>query len=373
MLLKDYGIEGYGTTSKGISGRIKVRDDDFIVSEIISQNARSVFCSNGYPLFTVQRHGFTTLETNRILQKALGAKFNILGLKDKRALVRQFFSCRVKKQTIQIWRSERIVAYHKADTSRPLTRQDLFGNAFDVKIDSAKGNDSIMEELGVSLHGNKIPNFFGEQRFSGMNHKIGMAIVKRDFRLASELIGYSCSGIDDCIKSLRKVQIQIRRLFINSLQSYLFNKCLSLILKDRGLVMDTKAFYIAKHPSIPYVDYKIRKYDQVPKSLDPVPLCPLPGYAFRAREDIYSKTMNTVLEDEGLRASDFYLKEMQELSVEGGFRGASMIGWFKGWQQDSGSSMRLKFILFKGGYGTMLLREVLKDNFTTQASADPGI
>jgi tRNA pseudouridine13 synthase len=62
-----------------------------------------------------------------------------------------------------------------------------------------------------------------------------------------------------------------------------------------------------------------------------------------------------LLEEEGVAARDFYVKEMQELSQQGGFRQAPL------WCRDfSHRDATVSFKLPKGSYATTLLRELIK-------------
>ncbi len=96
-----------------------------------------------------------------------------------------------------------------------------------------------------------------------------------------------------------------------------------------------------------------------------VPLAQLPGFAFRNRHDEYSIAMAEVLEEAGLVPKDFFIKEMQELSLEGGYRPASMVGWYKGC--NVGTFAELRIGLYSGCYATIFLRELMKPNDPTSA------
>jgi tRNA pseudouridine13 synthase len=62
--------------------------------------------------------------------------------------------------------------------------------------------------------------------------------------------------------------------------------------------------------------------------------------------------MNT----EGITPKEFYIKEMQELSAQGGFRQAPL--WCKDFSFKG--SLTVSFNLPKGSYATTLLRELMK-------------
>jgi tRNA pseudouridine13 synthase len=59
---------------------------------------------------------------------------------------------------------------------------------------------------------------------------------------------------------------------------------------------------------------------------------------------------------EGVTPREFYIKEMQELSAQGGFRQAPL--WCKDFEFKG--SLTVSFKLPKGSYATTLLRELMK-------------
>jgi len=73
--------------------------------------------------------------------------------------------------------------------------------------------------------------------------------------------------------------------------------------------------------------------------------------------------LNRVIGEEGISSRDFYVKEMPELSVEGGFRSAPMLSGGFNWsiqRGEEGSVVKINTLLYRGSYVTILLREVMK-------------
>ncbi|MDG6928542.1 MAG: tRNA pseudouridine(13) synthase TruD [Nitrososphaerota archaeon] len=358
MSRDEAGARGYGTSFQGIGGTIKLREEDFEVSELLSDahGASPSLKGRGFPLFAVTKRGRTTGEAKSAMERALRVRLNVLGLKDRAAVVHQFASARGRGTVPAEWRTPGVRALYVADTREPLARSDLFGNAFRVVVSGAREDGSRLRELRDSLRGGLVPNFYGGQRFGSRrpNHLVGRAIVKGEFGQACGLAGLK-EG-DGAVGALRRVPLPIRRLYVNAYQSYLFNRCLSGVLEGGGL--PAGELCIGRHPDAVLVDGRIRRAGEVGGSLLPVPLCPLPGYAFRDRGDAYSRAMAAVLAEEGVAARDFFVKEMQEVSAEGGLRPASMIGWVRGWRM--GGGVELRFVLYRGSYATVLLREAVK-------------
>jgi tRNA pseudouridine13 synthase len=82
----------------------------------------------------------------------------------------------------------------------------------------------------------------------------------------------------------------------------------------------------------------------------------LPGYSFKSTDGRFEKSLSLLMKQENISPKDFYLKEMQELSVQGGFRQLPLL------VNDFAYSDNLlvKFKLPIGSYGTILLRELMK-------------
>ena len=87
----------------------------------------------------------------------------------------------------------------------------------------------------------KIPNYFGEQRFSKNNPKIGKLIVKKEFKQAAELIegepkltNHLQDHPDDYIGALRRLPRKILLLYVHSYQSLLWNLAVERMI-DAGI------------------------------------------------------------------------------------------------------------------------------------------
>jgi tRNA pseudouridine13 synthase len=81
------------------------------------------------------------------------------------------------------------------------------------------------------------------------------------------------------------------------------------------------------------------------------------GYTFQPGKSRFENITGTILQEEEVAAKDFYIKEMQELSHQGGFRQAPL------WCMDflyKRDPLTVSFKLPKGSYATTLLREIIK-------------
>ena len=100
----------------------------------------------------------------------------------------------------------------------------------------------------------------------------------------------------------------------------------------------------------------IIKYDPASKA-KMVPAVRMAGYTFQPGKGRFENITKEILQQEGVTAKDFYIKEMQELSHQGGFRQAPL------WCMDFSyrkNPLAASFKLPKGSYATTLLREIIK-------------
>ncbi len=361
----DIGVGEYVSSGRGIGGRTKTVPEDFVVSEILMDDSKKLILkkgSGGYPLYVLGKWNLGTLEAREKVQWATGIAMNSLGLKDKRALTYQFLSGRKRAEgAVDVVDGAEFRASLVAETVRPLKMVDLLGNFFSIRIHSSGGGEAEATRLGELLGEGRIPNYFGSQRFGRdrPNQLVGRAIVRKKFSEAAAILLDVELSESDSIQALRKVPIRLRRLIVQSYQSYIFNLSLTKLVQRAGRIPAEAGVYIMKHVTSPRV---LERYHRDPSEAPPgyvaVPLAQLPGFAFRDRHDEYSKAMVEVLADEGVSPRDFFIQEMQELSVEGGYRPASMVGWYKGWI--GGEPAEVRFGLYSGCYATVFLRELMK-------------
>jgi tRNA pseudouridine13 synthase len=106
----------------------------------------------------------------------------------------------------------------------------------------------------------------------------------------------------------------------------------------------------------PAIFGRIIKYD--PNSMTKlVPAIRMVGYTFQPGKGRFENITRTILQEEEVAAKDFYIKEMQELSHQGGFRQAPLWCTDFSYKRDP---LMVSFKLPKGSYATALLREIIK-------------
>ena len=341
-----------------------------------------------------------------MLGEALKSRVSFAGLKDRSAVVVQYVSpTSVRSERPGLVERPNFRAELVGYIPRPVTRGMMLGNRFSVVLrDGDDGLGAAVEETRKFFDTRRLPNFFGYQRFGlrgMMTHRVGRAIVARDFQEAVRLMiceprlkesdgtrearrlaadgryaeaarsfsqrqdierrvaGRLSERAEDFLGAIRRVPITIRRLFVNSYQSYLFNASLSRAVQrgeDLSKALMGDNWTGVKKDGLSATGIKGVK--EVPAE-GAVPLIQIVGYAYRDYRSRFDALTNEVLKEEGVSPREFYIKEAEEMSSEGTFRSAPLIGLdFR--SEVGGSTANVGFTLAKGEYATVVFREILK-------------
>ena len=154
----ELGISVYTTNFPGCGGTIKKQNEDFIVSEIISEKAHSQIHSEfGYAVCKLKKNGIDTTHALSEIFKKYGIRFKSLGLKDASAITEQFVVTTSKIKHDFLINESRYSLKKIGFTSKPLSKKEMIGNHFKVKISGVSDTLSQFEEY------DKVLNFYGYQ------------------------------------------------------------------------------------------------------------------------------------------------------------------------------------------------------------------
>ena len=382
----DIGIFLYTTKSVGTGGTIKKSNDDFKVKELLSEKALKTISNDiGLSVYTLQKNGIDTSHALRDVEKRFGLVLKSLGLKDASAITEQYVFTKTISKSFETIQGKNYALKRLGFVKKPFSKKDMIGNHFEIKVDNLSRHISDFNEY------EKILNFFGYQRFGSkrpITHLVGKAIIQKDYQTALNLLlNYSSeydteennanrkiiaertselSVIDKIPKSmdieitllkklsetkdlqivLRSIPLQMRRFYIQAYQSYIYNKTLSLAF-DYG-----EELFSAKEGDVCFDrHYILGKFQNDPLQKLAIPLV---GHSYfkKTRFDFY---IQKILEEEEVSINDFFIKDFQEISVEGGFRNAVILC-----NDFETSDNIVKFNLSRGSYATIILREILK-------------
>ena len=382
----DIGISCYSTQFPGSGGKIRTGSDDFQVTEVLSPYSVSLINQDtGYPVYSLNKIHIDTNHALSSIFKKTGLRLYSFGLKDSDAVTTQFVYSTGRSRGIKEFKSDRYTLMRLGYTKKPLSKKHMIGNRFAIKISC---NDSDFKNFNEY---EKILNFYGYQRFGSarpVTHLIGKALVQKRYSDAIDYILSYTSKYDseqniqirkemadssrysqiydqippqmdlertivgelirhgDCLRAIRALPVQMRRFYVQAYQSYIFNLTLSRSFdygenlfesQDGDICYDVKGS-LGKH------------IDGLQQRL----AIPMVGYSYykKTRFDFYT---SCILDEQEVSPKDFYLKEIQEASSEGGFRNSAInITDF------TISGNEVSFVLSRGSFATIVMREIIK-------------
>jgi len=380
------GILVYSTKFPGVGGKIRVEPEDFQVSELISDKSKkSINDENGYAVYKLKKKKIDTNHALSGIFRKKGIRLKSLGLKDASAVTEQFVCAGNKGRAIENFSSDKYSLEHLGFVKKPLSKKDMIGNHFKLKISDCQNNLESFTEY------DKILNFYGYQRFGSqrpVTHLIGKALLQQDFDKTIDLILSFTSPYDseenteirqklsdkanyqqyfdkvptqmdierivlkemiehgEPIRAIRAIPVSLRRFYVQAYQSFIFNQSLSAAFLDGENLFEAQSGDVC-------FDYHgiLGKYV---KGMDQNLALPFVGYSY------YKKTrfdfqISKILEQEEVTPKDFFIKEMQEVSSEGGFRQAAIHC-----SDYSAHDNIVEFSLSRGSFATILLREIMK-------------
>ncbi|KAF6247162.1 tRNA pseudouridine(13) synthase TruD [Nitrosopumilus sp. b3] len=380
------GISVYSTTFPGIGGKIRLSPEDFNVSEIISEKIQnSLNHQEGYAVYKLKKKKIDTNHALSSIFRKKGIRLKSLGLKDASAITEQFVCSGNKGKALENFSTEKYSLENIGYVKKPLSKKDMIGNHFKIQISECSDNLSDFKEY------DKVLNFYGYQRFGSkrpVTHLIGKAILQRDFKKAVDLILSFTSVYDskenseireklsdkenyakyfdhvpiqmdierivlkemiehnEYIRAIRAIPLSLRRFYIQAYQSFIFNQSLSSAFADGENLFEAQSSDVC-------FDFNgiIGKYV---RGLDQRLALPFVGYSYY-KKTRFDYQISKILKLEEITPKDFFIKEMQEVSSEGGFRQAAIHCFDCASQENT-----VEFSLSRGMFATILLREIMK-------------
>jgi len=178
----------------GIGGSYKETPDDFEVEEIPLYPC----CGSGEHLYLwIEKSGISTSELISRLARGLRLKENDIGyagLKDSRALTRQWLSIPSAKQPQldQLHLNNARILDVQRHTNK-LRLGHLAGNRFSIRLHQLKPGAALLAEAILDqLHRSGVPNRFGEQRYGVLGNSaiLGHLLLRGDHEnFCRELLG----------------------------------------------------------------------------------------------------------------------------------------------------------------------------------------
>ena len=240
----------YSLSHSSIDFYFKQSARDFVVEE----NPLYEFSGEGEHLIIfVRKKNLSTLELVSAIAKYLGIKnkeIGYAGLKDKHAMTKQYISLHKKYESdLENFHHENIKFLSKTYHNNKIRIGHLSSNRFYIKVKKVNPTSAAkIDEALKNIEDNGMPNFFGYQRFGrdGDNHIDGEKIAKGEKKERNP---------------------KIKKLLINSYQSYLFNQWLSRRLEINTLVGNFKSDELVNILNMPKIELDKLKSQKHPFKL----------------------------------------------------------------------------------------------------------
>jgi tRNA pseudouridine13 synthase len=268
-----------------------------------------------------------------------------------------------------------------------------------------------------------IPNFFGHQRFGttrSITHIVGKAIVEGDFEGAAMLylakpsvhehpssrqargelhstqdfkqalqnfpkqlrferlmLNHLVEKPEDFVGAFKQLPIKLQTLFVQAYQSHLFNRFLSERIKHGFSLNKAEVgdyLVSVERSGLPMVNVvKVAGAETVMEANEMVKAgrmrvaLPLIGIKQRLSKGAMEQIEREILEEEGIQREKFRVNAIPEISGRGGLR--AVVAPIKNFKLHDISACTtnqrehqtaLSFMLLRGSYATVLLREIIK-------------
>jgi len=272
------GIGTYSINKPGVGGKLRVRIDDFHVTELFLYPPKK---DNGH--FTIAEVSARNWETNTLVHEIANRlhfskkRISFAGNKDKRALSTQLMSFeRVPSEYLFQINIKDVSFENIYQSDIPVRIGDLLGNRFEItvrNIDSAITPEQIKKLIFPLVTWGGFPNFYGIQRFGvirPITHLVGKYIIQGNFEKAvmtyvahpvktenevtyalreelektrdyskafrsypdtlnfeKAMLNKLIQDLYDFIGALKELPKNLLLMFINAYESFIFNKILS--------------------------------------------------------------------------------------------------------------------------------------------------
>ena len=416
---RSLGMDYYITDSPGCGGVIKSYTEDFQVSEVFEEQR---YVGGRYLVLDVEKTNWDTHHLIREMARKLRIsqkRFGWAGTKDKRAVTSQRIS-------IMSLDESELTKINLPDlkirvlgrTNRAVGLGDLLGNSFRITIRELCCPDPVGRMAGITEEIEKqsgVPNYFGVQRFGDrrpVTHKVGEALVRgkieeavfiylalpfpdelpstrdareklwvtRDIPAALKefpeylhyelaMLNYLVEHPGDYAHSFDVLSVNLKRLFVHAYQSYLFNRILSSRLAAamplyRAVEGDVVCFAKEGLPDMDRLQKvtleNLEAIDRLAGRGRAFLTLPLIGFETTIGEGAQGEIERAILREEDISQENFKVEGNLDLGSRGTRRAA--LCQVKPQIRFEENLAELQFVLPKGSYATVVLREYMKRN-----------
>lgn len=395
---RSLGMLYYATDTCPSGGVIKAKPEDFLVEEVLYDGTVVALEGvsieprvGGWTWIHVVKRNVDTVKLVLRLAKALGLRsrdISIGGIKDTRAVTSQIVSVRGNVADLPKIPNVQFLGLWPMD--KPIAPSLIYGNRFTIVLRNVERRECAEAAL-AALGKAALPNYYGYQRFGTIrpvSHLLGKALLRKDaegffhvmfckiFPYESEAAKkareLACRGEyqkaleafprgfveerallrrlvrgSDLWNAIMAIPLQILRIYIEAAQSHLFNLLLSKRMELGPLDRPVEGDLVEVNGQVTYYV----------EDLGGEVVVPVVGVGVRMPRGRVLEAFVKVLKEEGLEPSAF-LQMPRGLRAYGSYRRARLQA--RDLTYSLGDDLVLRFVLPRGSYATVLLREVVK-------------
>ena len=309
--------------------RIKDKPEDFIVKEV---SVIESGIEGNFSYFIMKKKDINTIDAVQRIADFLrlpNKHIGFAGNKDKKAVTEQYISVPAgHEKRLAGFKSRGIELVFAGKGQHRISLGDLKGNNFEIIVRECSREPRKLDSF---------INYFGEQRFSENNIKMGRYILKGKLEKAAminrerEVLEHLKKHPKDYVGALKKLPKKLLTLYINAYQSYLWNIAVKEYLKKAGK-------------------------DSFDKDLSVEVI----GFGTEFKDSKIKEIYIHIMGKEKITLRDFVVRRMPELSSEGDIRKVSVEPENLKIERIDKKTYNLSFFLPKGCYATELIRQMFE-------------
>lgn len=303
---------------------IKQKPEDFAVKEItVIEPAKS----GNFSYILMKKRNITTMDAIQQIADFLRIDvkhIGFAGIKDKNAVTGQYISVPAgQEKRLEHFKSRNIRLEFLGKGEKRISLGDLKGNSFEIVVRDAKEPGKL----------DRFVNYFGEQRFSENNIRIGRAIIKGELEKAAmicrerQVMDHLKRNKRDYVGALKRLPKKLLTLYVNAYQSYLWNLAVKEYLEENKNPDDSISVEIL-------------------------------GFGTEFKDENIKNIYEKMMGKEKINQRDFIVRRMPDLSSEGDARKVFVEPENLRIEKIDRKTYRLSFFLPKGCYATELIRQM---------------
>lgn len=385
--------------------KIKQIPEDFIVEEIPVVKPKK---TGPFAILELTKKDMDLIAAKKAIAKKLKISYKEIshaGIKDKIAVTTQLISIKTNRKDTMNFQTPTMSLKKVGCLTKELQSGDLKGNKFTITLrDLTKEDIAKIKSNLKRINSIGIPNFFDSQRFGEDLRREGFIakrLMKDDYETALKLyltsdntkspnkneahrfifknwnkwmkclahlqkydklheekkiIYYLAKNPTHYLQSFRRINKLTQEILVSAYQSYLWNKCLSAILKEKAEDITP----------VEYAAGKIHFYKKLsPENFEELMKLELPMIApgTKIKDEYIRSVVDKILSKEGMKQEELKVKKMGNLFFKTRIR--NMIILPKNLKvhpeefddlNEGMNKITIEFALEKGSYATMLLK-----------------